>query len=751
MALGLAKAKGGAVRRPIVLLGVLLLGLLALMAGKNELTQAPPLRASSRTGEFDAVRAKERLTFILGDQAAHPADTVADDHVRAKLITTLQQLGLKPILRDQLACNELYKRRGISCARVRNVIAVLGPSSGKAVLLNAHYDSTPVGPGAADDGIGIATLIEVASILKDRRLKRPVILLFNEGEELGLVGARAFLSDPLSQSVDSLVNLEARGVRGPANMFETSRPNGAAIAAYAAAVRNPVANSLSTDVYRLLPNYTDVNSFSERGWLTLNLAPIGNETRYHSTGDDVGALDAATLQHMGDQTLALTETLTNGAPQSVSGDRMFMDVAGHILVVLPLWLGVVTLGLLLMCAAAIALSTGAIARGAAVVIGSMLASTALTALALAVLDAARGGMFWRAEPIWTHLATYASVIFVGTTAIATLCRGMSERQLRTSFWLVFLIVGTMIGLIAPGGIIFFIFPPLAALAGMLLSRLWRPAELVGSAVAIVILYLTWGAMIGLLEELLNGGPMWVFAPLGALLLLPMVIEAAPLIRTTRVRDAILAAGGLTLAAWAVVAAVPAYSADRQQRFVVQHVFDAPANRSWWAIINGGAPLPDAYEPLGRWKRGKLPFSERVTWNAAAPSDSASQTPRVQLLSVTKNGDERTLLLRLFANGNDTIDLIAPEDAKIRSAGVDGFVRPIDPNESGKYSISCSGRSCDGVTLRFTTDQPKPIEFTMVGARAGLPTSAASLLAGRPPLARPQYVPDGTIAFTRLRL
>ena len=55
-------------------------------------------------------------------------------------------------------------------------------------------------------------------------LKRPVILLFNEGEELGLVGARAFLADPLSRNVDSLINLEARGVRGPVNMFETSRP-----------------------------------------------------------------------------------------------------------------------------------------------------------------------------------------------------------------------------------------------------------------------------------------------------------------------------------------------------------------------------------------------------------------------------------------------------------------------------------------------------------------------------------------------
>ena len=87
-------------------------------------------------------------------------------------------------------------------------------------------------------------MLETGSILKDQPLKRPVILLFNEGEELGLVGARAFLADPLSRNVDSLINLEARGVRGPVDMFETNHPNGAAIALFGRAVAHPVANSL---------------------------------------------------------------------------------------------------------------------------------------------------------------------------------------------------------------------------------------------------------------------------------------------------------------------------------------------------------------------------------------------------------------------------------------------------------------------------------------------------------------------------
>ena len=249
-------------------------------------------------------------------------------------------------------------------------------------------------------------LLEAASILKDRPLRRPIILLFNEGEELGLIGARAFLADPLSRNVDSLINLEARGVRGPVNMFETSRPNGAAIDLFATSVSRPVANSLSTDVYQLMPNYTDVTSFADRGWLTLNLAPIGNETRYHSAGDDIAALDPATVQHMGDQTLALTEALASGTPRTVPVNRVFMDVSGRALISLPMAAGVVLLALLLIAFAATAVRRCSLNGGAIITVGTMIGSGLVAWLAVAVIGIARPGTFWRANHIWTHLAVY---------------------------------------------------------------------------------------------------------------------------------------------------------------------------------------------------------------------------------------------------------------------------------------------------------------------------------------------------------
>ena len=264
----------------------------------------------------------------------------------------------------------------------------------------------------------MATLLEVAAILGRERLHRPVTFLFNEGEELGLVGARAFLADPLSRPVDSLINLEARGVTGPVNMFETSVPNAAAVTAFARSVDRPVANSLATDVYRLLPNYTDVNSFEERGWTTLNFAMIGNETRYHSAGDTVAALDPRSLQHMGDQTLAVARELGRGVPRA-GQDRVFMDVLGRWLVQLPHGVALVLLGVLLIGLGWLAWRRRTLGRGVAVIFGSLVAATALAWLCMAVAGLASPGMFWRAFPFWTHLAVYASALTAGVALLAS--------------------------------------------------------------------------------------------------------------------------------------------------------------------------------------------------------------------------------------------------------------------------------------------------------------------------------------------
>ena len=724
---------------------------LAVLSLKSMLLPIAPMRQQNAATEFDAVRAKARLARILGDQAPHPADSPANDAVRGRLVAELQSMGLRPIVRDQFACNDFQKARLVACARVRNVIAIIGPPTGKALLLSAHYDSVPVGPGAADDGIGVATLLEVGSLLKQRPLKRPVFLLFNEGEELGLVGARAFLSDPLSHNVDSLLNFEARGVTGPATMFETSQPNGPAMAAYSTSVQHPYASSLSTDFARLIPNDTDVTTYKERGWLTLNFAIVGNETHYHSPGDDLASLDVRSLQHMGDQGLAIASRLAAGEPQA-TGSRIFADVGERLFLNLPLAAGAIILVVGLIAFAWIGRRRGALIRGSAVVLSAMVAGSAAAWLAVTIMGFIRSGIYWRAHPGWAFAAIYATVLFAALAVLLGLGRDIRSDRLRPSFWFMFLLLGGLLAIAAPGAIIYFLIAPALVLTGILIGRRWPPAEQIASMLALISLFIVWGELLAALEELFSPGPLWVVAPLGAIVIVAALVESQAVFAGASRRLVLIGSAVVALVAWVVAGLTPAYSTGRQQRFTVEHVTDFAMKRTHWAVANDGADLPPAYPPAGQWSRGEVAYSGRPRWLAAAPAVGGLKPPSAQIAESIRNGNERSVRLRLAANGAERIVLIAPDDAHFRSAGVPGFMRPLgDSDAAGKFTITCTGRSCDGLEMLLDFGTGKPVTLTMVGSRNGLPASAAPLLAARPRIARPQYTPDETVTVSRVRV
>jgi len=80
------------------------------------------------------------------------------------------------------------------------------------------------------------------------------------------------------------------------------------------------------------------------------------------------------------------------------------------------------------------------------------------------------------------------------------------------------------------------------------------------------------------------------------------------------------------------------------------------------------------------------------------------------------------------------------------------VRPIGgADSSGKFTIICTGRSCDGAELSIDLLTAKPVTVTIVGATNGLPSAAAPLVNGRPEFARPQYTPDETVTISRVNL
>ena len=295
----------GTARGRALLLGVTLLGGLAAAAAAG-LRPTPPRHAGDAPGEFSAARAERILGDLVGDGAPHPVGSAAAARVLERVVAELRRLGLEPRVQETFACG-VYGM----CATVRNVVARLeGRVPGRAVLLMAHHDSVPAGPGAGDDGAGVAALLEAARALRHHPPWRPVILLVDDGEEGGLVGAAAFASShPWAPEVGAVVNLEARGTSGASLLFQTSGDDLWLARLAGRALPHPVASSLFAEIYRRLPNDTDLSVFRPLGLPGLDFAFVGDAGRYHTPLDDLAHLDRDSLQHQGENALAAVRAL----------------------------------------------------------------------------------------------------------------------------------------------------------------------------------------------------------------------------------------------------------------------------------------------------------------------------------------------------------------------------------------------------------------------------------------------------------
>ena len=212
-----------------------------------------------------------------------------------------------------------------------------GSNLAAGVLLAAHYDSVPAGPGASDDGVGTAVVLEIARALKSLpRNRHSIILLIDDGEEAGLLGARAFVkTHRWAKDVRAAVNLDARGTSGPSLMFETGTANEWAVRLYANHVAHPATSSIFYTAYQRLPNDTDFTVFKAAGFQGLNFAFIGDPTHYHTPLDNVANVSPRSVQHHGENALPMVVTLANANLNNIPlGEAVFFDLFGRRILVI---------------------------------------------------------------------------------------------------------------------------------------------------------------------------------------------------------------------------------------------------------------------------------------------------------------------------------------------------------------------------------------------------------------------------------
>jgi hypothetical protein len=246
----------------------------------------------------------EKIANHIAEMTRQPR-AIGDYHhstTRRYLIKKLNQSGLT--VRKQQST--VYNPKSRTAAPVENIIASYPGTREDAptLMLMAHYDAAQFNStGAADDASGVAVIMEVvhAYLQSGQRPENNLLVLITDGEEVGLLGAQAFIREQLmNHDIRLIINLEARGSAGPVMMWpETVAGNRAVIEGFANAnVPLPVTTSLHYEIYRQLPNDTDLTPFNQTAGIDgLNLAFIDNHYNYHTRQDTLGNLSANTLAH----------------------------------------------------------------------------------------------------------------------------------------------------------------------------------------------------------------------------------------------------------------------------------------------------------------------------------------------------------------------------------------------------------------------------------------------------------------------
>lgn len=652
---------------------------------------------------FSASRAQAILKDLVGDDVPHPMGSAANSKVRELVVTRLTALGYTVELQTGLACSTFG-----TCGNPTNIIATYGGdiAGSDAVLLAAHYDSVAAGPGASDDGVGVAALLEIARILAVTPMRRhPVVLLVTDGEEAGLLGAQLFTREHrLAKKIIAAVNMDARGVSGPSLMFETGTANAWLMRLYAGAIRKPVTNSFTYLVYKTLPNSTDFTIFKSATYQGFNLAFIGDVAHYHTPLDTWSNTSASTIQHQGDNALGALNSLA-GAPdlpqiaqESKPKDSIFFDVFARLVIIWPVILVfpaslaafIVLLGAALLLFRrerlnAKSLGFGMLAALVNVTLGGILSLCVLLLLRSAGRVPPVGAPSWIAHPQALHMGfTALSVLSAAATAAWFVKRaGFWSFWFGGSLMVALLAVATAV-LVPAASYLLVITAATAALASLPALRYMaqghEPSHMAADFAVLAPGLVMFTILLPLLLLLYPalGAIAWpittVALSMNAYFLVPLLTNATSGAR----RIVISLAAAVAFLGISVTLLLPSYSAEWPQRVNIEYWFDADQGEAhWWAQAAAGH-LPDAMTREGKFERvarSRFEGTAAKGFFADAPRLPLA-APELQQISATPGPRSRFDLLVRSARGAPTAFVVFPASADIQSIKVSTPAGPL---------------------------------------------------------------------------
>ena len=698
--------------------------------------------ASAAATEFSAQRAREHLREIT--RAPHPVGSVEHARVREVLVGALSDMGLQPQVQHTTAISPFFPNYA---ADVYNVMArVAGTDSTGAILLLAHYDSVVDSFGASDDGAGVAAILETVRALGARgALQNDVIALLTDAEEIGLLGAAAFVDEHRwFDDVALVLNVEARGSYGASYMFQTIGPNGRLIPALAASTPHPVANTVMQEVYERLPNGTDLSVFRDSGIAGMDFAYVRGLSHYHTPLDDFETQDPASLQHHGSYLLGLTSALGGADLGDLEApERTYFNVGSLRFVhypaswILPLALVVAVLvnglvvyeltrGRLRVLPVLVGLVCAVISVGGAV----LTAQAGWSRLALVSESVAWDSyrLFYDSTPYL--LAFCAAAVTIVTSVIWLFRRWATAAELATAPLVVWSLAGVASAVHAPGVSYLFVWPALGGLAALTITLRdsagrWLGAFALGVAAApALLLALPWVEWLEVTMTL-----RFVVASVGlltlVLVLLTPHIEATLSAWGWRVPAACLLAAVVGLV-WASV--TPEYDETRKRLNQLTYVADLDTGEAYWASRD---PRADDWtaQALGedppREQLNGFGFGSRTLLLRRAQARPLPG-PAVTTVSDEIEGGVRVLDLVVGVSPGtyQTIIEVMPAGPGMQRITLNERWL-LDPPEGASDEpmrlLTLMGAPADGIALRMTMSADAVLALRVRTVRPGLPT------------------------------
>lgn len=688
--------------------------------------------------QFSAARADAALARLLGPERPHPAGTVENAAVHQRVLEEFARLGVKTDTLPTMSCYGEERFRAVTCASITDIIGEVAPGAGPAIVLMAHMDSVAAGPGASDDESSVAIILETIRAWKASGLstEHPVLALITDGEENAMLGASAFLADPAWRArAGVVINLEARGNQGRSFLFQTSPGDAALINLYAQTVPHLATSSLYAEIYKRLPNDTDLTPFLKDGFTGYNFSFIGNVAHYHTPRDMRANLDPQALQQQGESALGLLKGLAGTDFSTLkSGDAIYFDILG-------VWLPRVPKSWALplsLVAFFLILTAGWLRRERWRSTGARMGALAMPPLVLVGVVAMgfllHGVAAWisgHPDPSFAYPWAFRLALAFGVWSVALISARLKAGAVQAWAWIAGL--GVLTAIFVPGFSPYFLFPSLlAAILLLAAARLGDGMWIFATLMAAIGCAFTWlnfaasgEAIMGLLAH-----PLFTVSAGFAL------ITLAPLLRARGSGGSALVSAGLALLFAIVAGFLPAFSYAAPQRLNLHYV-ERDGRANW--IADPVARLPAALAEAGHFsKLGPIPLLGRGYLGDAGTAENAPPDA-----TVSREGDTLTIALHGSPEAAGMM-LVLPAPLTLEAVNGQTF-RNLPPASR----MLCGTPDCATATITLKGKAAGNVD--VVELRGGLPAKGDDLLKARPGNAVPSGAGDQSFLVRRMTL